>query len=483
MYMDRISTLLLLFLGVLLLALPGCDSSALEPWHTEKLTLEFTEDQLENIPTFAAYRQLEERLFEQMEQEVYRKIASGKEYELVRYSKGSAADPHQRTPDWNRSFELTTKTPAGGVLLLHGMSDSPYSLKALGQRLHREGYWVVGLRMPGHGTVPSGLLATTWEDMAAAVRLAVKHLHKQVNKKPLYVIGYSTGASLALNFTLDALAAKTTPVPAGLVLISPAIGIHPAAGLAGVKNFLSLLPGLGHLAWLSIKPEFDPYKYNSFTTNAGNQVHRITRSVARRINSISTTSQVERFPPVLVFKSAIDATVSTRAVLNSLLIPLNNKRHELVVFDINRYGAGSSLLMNDLDPLAEKLMENTSLSFPVTFLTNISKDSLQVAARYKHPFSPVANTVQELPYTWPSGVISLSHVALPFPPDDPLYGMYPPKNVRELYLGQMNIKGERGLLKIPYDWLLRLRHNPFYGYLEQRTLQWVAQAGDDEAAQ
>ena len=52
---------------------------------------------------------------------------------------------------------------------MHGMSDSPYSLRALGQRFHREGYHVVGLRLPGHGTVPSGLLKTTWKDMAAAV--------------------------------------------------------------------------------------------------------------------------------------------------------------------------------------------------------------------------------------------------------------------------------------------------------------------------
>jgi hypothetical protein len=37
----------------------------------------------------------------------------------------------------------------------------------------------------------------------------------------------------------------------------------------------------------------------------------------------------------------------------------------------------------------------------------------------------------------------------------------------------MAIQGERGLLKISYDWLVRLRHNPFYDYLEGRTLQWM----------
>ena len=37
----------------------------------------------------------------------------------------------------------------------------------------------------------------------------------------------------------------------------------------------------------------------------------------------------------------------------------------------------------------------------------------------------------------------------------------------------MSIQGERGLMKIPSDWLLRLRHNPFYDYLEQRVVEWV----------
>lgn len=481
--MAHISLLVYTIILGLMLMLQGCDTNELKPWHTEELSLEFTADQLDTVSTFTAYRQLEERLYDQMEQQVYAKVATGKGYELTRYSKGSAADPLQITPDWNRSFELSTEAPAGGILLLHGMSDSPYSLKALGQRLHREGFWVIGLRLPGHGTVPSGLVTATWEDMAAAVKLAANHLQSQVSEKPLYVVGYSAGASLALNFTLDALENEGKSYPAGLILISPAIGIHPAAGLAGVKNFFSMVPGLGRLAWLSILPEFDPYKYNSFAANAGNQVHRVTRSVAKRIKSLSTTGKVKDFPPVLVFKSAVDATVSTKAIVNDLLLPLNSPKHELIIFDINRYGTGSSLLINNAIQHVDQLMEDSNLPFPITLVSNESDDSLQVAALHKQAFSSEAKVIKEIPYSWPGGVISLSHIALPYPPDDPLYGMYPPENDRQLYLGQINIKGERGLLKIPYDWLLRLRHNPFYGYLEQRTLQWISPSGDYNSVQ
>ena len=40
----------------------------------------------------------------------------------------------------------------------------------------------------------------------------------------------------------------------------------------------------------------------------------------------------------------------------------------------------------------------------------------------------------------------------------------------------MAIQGERGLLTIPSDWMFRLRYNPFYDYLEKRTLDWVDNA-------
>jgi len=67
-------------------------------------------------------------------------------------------------------------------------------------------------------------------------------------------------------------------------------------------------------------------------------------------------------------------------------------------------------------------------------------------------------------------------VALSVPPDDPLYGQRPPKNENVLFLWQMAIQGERGLFILPSDWLLRIRHNPFYAYLEARVLAWMDRA-------
>ncbi|MGD8543140.1 MAG: hypothetical protein PVI39_12675, partial [Desulfobacteraceae bacterium] len=104
-------------------------------------------------------------------------------------------------------------------------------------------------------------------------------------------------------------------------------------------------------------------------------------------------------------------------------------------------------------------------------------ESVAVVARRQAPFSGEAFPDEPLDLAWPAGVISLSHVALPFPPDDPLYGQRPPDNQDVLFLGQMAIQGERGLLKLSSDWLLRLRHDPFYAYLEERVLAWLAETG------
>jgi alpha-beta hydrolase superfamily lysophospholipase len=459
----------------------GRGGPCLEPWHNEKLTAEFTATKVGAIRTFDDYRQLEEKLFAQVEEQVYPRIGTGPAYALVRYSAGSAADPHRRSPNWNRSFELATDSPVGGALLLHGMSDSPYSLRALGAALNQRNYWVIGLRLPGHGTAPSGLLKVTWEDMAAAMRLCMEHLASKVGPKPIHILGYSTGAPLAVNFTLDALEGIVSPLPASLVLISPAVGLHPAAKLAGVMDGLSVVPGMARLAWLSIEPEFDPFKYNSFATNAGTQVFRLTRTVAGRIAGRGQAGPMSGFPPTLVFKSAIDATVSADAVVDSFLKHLGADRHELVLFDINRFAAKSTLLIDDPNSLSDRLMGNGNLPFTVTLVTNESPHSRRVLARRKAAFSNTVSESKPLDLSWPTEVISLSHVALPFPPDDPLYGQRPPENDKVLFLGQMAIRGERGLLRISSEWLLRLRFNPFYDFLESRTLGWVDEANGRQA--
>ena len=473
--MNRTTTGLLV--SVVLTTLQGCGSTPLYPWHTEKLSEEFTASKTDLVRTFDDYLKLEDRLFTELEQAVYAQVETGPEYDLVRYSSGSAADPQHFRQNWNRSFELRSNAATGGVLLLHGMSDSPYSLRALAGTLSERGYWVIGLRMPGHGTAPSGLKYVKSPDMIAAVRIAMAHLSSAVGDRPIHIVGYSTGAALALDYSLDAVDGLVAPAPASLVLISPAIRVHGAAALAGFKSGLGRVPGLGSLTWLSVLPEFDPYKYNSFATNAGDVVHRLTRSVDRRVAARSSAGANTLLPPILVFKSTVDATVTTEAVVDNLLALLAPNRHELVLFDINRYAAKTSLLVSDPGPLTNRLLADDTLPFGITFVANKNAGTAAVVARHKAPFSDEVEETDLPDLAWPLGVFSLSHVALPIPPDDPLYGRDPPDDGDAIYLGDIAMRGERDLLKLPGDWLLRMRYNPFYEVLETRVLEWLDNAG------
>ncbi|MBK1704316.1 alpha/beta hydrolase [Halochromatium glycolicum] len=459
---------------------------AVQLWHTVELTEELSAEHADRLNSFQDYQALEDRLFTELRNKVYALTPTGPEQILNRFSSGSAADPEERDQNWNRSFELTPEDPIGGVLLLHGMSDSPYSLRAIGQALAEQDYLVLGLRMPGHGTAPSGLLSVTWEDMAAATRIGMAHLGEQLDGRPLHIIGYSTGAALALDYALTAMAAQGTEaavaaqVPASLVLVSPAIGITPAAAATPWLVRLSRVPGLEQVAWTTLLPEFDPFNYNAFSANASLQVHRMTRSTTARVRELATNGPIRDFPATLVLLSVVDATVSPEAAVDNLLGRLAPDRHGLLLYDINRRAVTSSLLVTERAALAEQLLEDPTLPFELTLITNAGPDSSEVVASYKPPFSAEPTRTERIDEPWPADALSLSHVDLPFPIDDPLYGRYPPPGNDQVFLGQLAIRGERGVLKVPAQWLLRLRHNPFYDYQERRVLDWIGAANGDQ---
>ena len=76
-------------------------------------------------------------------------------------------------------------------------------------------------------------------------------------------------------------------------------------------------------------------------------------------------------------------------------------------------------------------------------------------------------------FTWPEKLYSLSHVALPTPANDPLYGRGGPVSSPGIHLGDLDFRGERGVLQVPASSLMRLQWNPFYPYIEQRMLEFV----------
>jgi len=440
------------------------------PWHEVRLA-DFTAAQAGTVHTLDDYLALEERLFVDLQQRVYGAVPPAERILFSRYSAGSRSDPGVWPTNWNRTFRLepTSGAPSrGAVLLLHGLTDSPYSLRSIGEHLAARGFEVVGLRLPGHGTAPSGLLTFSIEDMQAAVRLAVRDLHSRgASDRPLYLVGYSNGAALSVDYALAALDDATLPRPAGLVLISPAIGVSKLAAVGRIKTGLSSLPGFGRAAWEELGVEFDPYKYTSFSFHAAGETFRLTRNLTRAVERRAGGQGLQGFPPVLVFLSTVDATVRAEAVTDALLEHLAPDGHELVLFDVNRLAAVQSLMVTDPGPLTQRLRALSQRPYTLTVITNASAESPQVV-ELRSPVGATTTLRRDLPLEWPRTVFSLSHVALPFPPDDPLYGYAPPPPGKHVQLGSIEIRGENGVLTVPMWALTRQRSNPFHGYLLER---------------
>jgi alpha-beta hydrolase superfamily lysophospholipase len=442
----------------------------LQIWHETRLDFEYTATA--PTKTFAHYLELESRLFGELDERIYSQMKVRDTRVINRYVRGSVADPSRWATNWNRTFELRHAMPRAGVLLLHGMSDSPYSLRALGQRLRADGAWVVGLRMPGHGTVPSGLTTLRWQDMAGAVRIAMLHLRAATGGAPLFMVGYSTGGALAVEYTLRGLTDTTLPPAAGLVLISPAIAVTPVAALAVWQARLGRWLGLDKLAWSDLKPEYDPFKYGSFAVNAGDQVYRLTRKIAGELDQLQATGALRRFPPVLVFQSAVDATVSVPAVTAGFLGKLPGPNSELVLFDVNRVTEIETLLASDPAPAIDALLSASGLPFKVSVVTNENRDTRHVVMKTNYAGR---REITELPgvLSWPAGMFSLSHVALAIAPSDPLYARDPTEHSPGIRLGNLSPQGERDALRVPATDLLRVRWNPFYSFLEGRVVEFV----------
>lgn len=145
----------------------------------------------------------------------------------------------------------------------------------------------------------------------------------------------------------------------------------------------------------------------------------------------------------------------------------------LVLFDVNRISEVEQMPIKDPKPDIEDLFHDKNLLFTLSLLTNKSENTYAMIVRQKQPRNSKIGELLSLDLKWPQGLYSLSHIALPFPINDPLYGKLKTSNSAMIYLGNANLRGERGVLQISAEDMLRLRWNPFFPYLEKRVLEFV----------
>ena len=218
--------------------------------------------------------------------------------------KQKKGDPKQII-DANSPYELhpthfTNQSEKCGVILIHGLWDSPFTLKEIAIRLQNNGILCRGILLPGHGTRPTDLQKTCYQDWIDTVRYAVDSLQQQVEK--VYLIGYSAGATLSI---YQALSQQNI---AGLVALAPAIRINPLVDL--IFNWHYFTKWLSRRStWIYVEEENDYAKYRSIGFNPAFQIFKLTQALKKRYKHQSLTC------PLLMVASEDDETISASAAM------------------------------------------------------------------------------------------------------------------------------------------------------------------------
>jgi carboxylesterase len=189
-----------------------------------------------------------------------------------------------------------------GVLLCHGFTASPVSMRRWAEHLSEQGYAVSAPLLPGHGTSWQDLNTTTWDDWRVEVERAFEALRDRVDH--VFVGGLSMGGGLALRLTAD-----HPDRISGLVLVNPAVGTNrlDVKLLPVLKYVIASLPGIGNDIK---KPGVEEHGYDRTPLRAADSMLRGYRKLRGDLGQITC--------PVLIYRSLVDHVVdpsSARVIL------------------------------------------------------------------------------------------------------------------------------------------------------------------------
>lgn len=180
------------------------------------------------------------------------------------------------------------------ALLLHGLYDSPYTMKDLGRFFNGQCYITRYLLLPGHGTVPGDLRALEYIDWVKAVSDVMDETRKDFPDATIAMAGFSTGAGLALNYVLN------NPDSIDAVFL-----FAPLVELSGVRVFGSyVIEAL--LEYVDKHDERDTFKYESVTANSVIQANKLADTMRVKLR------KSELKMPVFITQARHDYTLSAK---------------------------------------------------------------------------------------------------------------------------------------------------------------------------
>jgi carboxylesterase len=180
-----------------------------------------------------------------------------------------------------------------GVLLCHGFTGSPGSLRPWAQYLAEAGLTVSVPRLPGHGTTWQEMSRTRWEDWYAEVDRGYEELRGQSNE--IFVMGLSMGGCLALR-----MAELRGAGVSGLVLVNPSLAADTKLFMLApvLKLVVPSLPGIAS----DIKKEgVTELGYPRVPVRAAATLPALWRLTQSQLNGVTQ--------PVLVYRSTVDHVV------------------------------------------------------------------------------------------------------------------------------------------------------------------------------
>ena len=333
--LAAIALLLLLALFVLR-AWQSMQGPQLQAWH-KIVPTELDADDIRHAD-WNRYVAAESRMFDQVHRDLQQKMEPGDRTPINRYNDGSLASPMAFGQDWNRSCMLMPVEPPRGVaVLLHGLTDAPYSMRSLAELYRSEGFIAIVPRMPGHGTVPAGLTREGRKEWEATVEMAMAEATRRAGGRlPVHLVGYSNGGALALLHVMRRIGNGERSDVQRIVLLSPMIEVNAFARYAGLAGIPAFFGRYAQSAWLDVLPEFNAFKYNSFPVRAARESYLVTSDLQAAMAAVVDRRAMGQVPPILAFQSVVDDTVTAQAVMTRLFDRLPANGSELVLFDVHR---------------------------------------------------------------------------------------------------------------------------------------------------
>jgi hypothetical protein len=254
-------------------------------------------------------------------------------------------------------------------------------------------------------------------------------------------------------------------------LYSPSVAVTPFARFSDWDLALAALPWFRKFAWMDIEVEYDPYKYNSFPKNGGFLAYQLSENIVTKMAKVNSNEHAA-LPPVIAFQSVVDSTVRTDALIYNVFDKLPENGHELILFDVNRSEIIQHFMKDNQSDLLAEMQAKAPTAYKYTLVTNQNERTTQVQSRSRAA-GAIDSIDVDLPLAWPGDVYSLSHVAIPFAPTDAKYGAYDENGlpIPDSFNNRAP-RGERAVLALPLNRLMRLRYNPFFAYVESRSIEF-----------